>query len=239
MCTLTEEEINRIRNRSWMRSFLERLARNGTVTTTMHQLMQRFDAKTSRRTERFIGRLMCFLEHEGITLVGDIDLKTVKKNREIGFSINPRIAAQLFYGSESKFETCYLDEIAAQLGLTIYGTSDRPKSGRQFSPDGGSDKLDCLCEDTSSQEKVVLELKTQSGQGGLEQVIRYMAQIERHFRTEKVRGVLVSGIAPPTTVGAYRLLKRHGIALNWFLYSYDTPNNKLSELRLVDELYII
>jgi hypothetical protein len=233
---MTQEDMERVRNRAWMRSLLDRLARNGTVSTTMHQLMLRFERKTSRRTERFINRLNYFLAQENISLMDNVDLKTVKVDKLITFSINPRITQQLFYGSESVFEARYVDEIASRLNLVIYGTSEHPMAGCQFSPDGSNDKLDCLCEDPEGF-KVVLELKTQSGQGGLEQVVRYMALIERHFKTERVRGVLVSGIAPPTTVEAYKLLKRHGVALDWSLYSYNTPSDELLGLRLVEELY--
>lgn len=235
---MTQEEMERVRNRAWMRSLLDRLARNGTVSTTMHQLMLRFERKTSRRTERFINRLNYFLEKENISLMDNVDLKTVKVDKLITFSINPRITQQLFYGSESVFEARHVDEIASRLNLVVYGTSEHPMAGCQFSPDGSNDKLDCLCEDPEGF-KVVLELKTQSGQGGLEQVVRYMALIERHFKTEKVRGVLVSGIAPPTTVAAYKLLKRHGLDLRWYVYTYDDKTSRIVDLQCIDDLYQI
>jgi hypothetical protein len=235
---MTQEEMERVRNKAWMKGLLDRLARNGTISTTMHQLMQRFERKTSRRTERFINRLNYFLTQENISLMDNVDLKTVRVDKLISFSINPRITRQLFYGSESVFEARHIDEIAEKLNLTIYSTPERPMAGCQFSPDGSNDKLDCLCEDPEGF-KVVLELKTQSGQGGLEQVVRYMALIERHFETEEVRGVLVSGIAPPTTVEAYKLLKRHGLDLRWYVYTYDDKNSLIVDLKYIDDLYQI
>jgi hypothetical protein len=105
----------------------------------------------------------------------------------------------LFKLYESDVETRIIQSLS-KLNLRLYANVVTGRSGRQFLIDGGSGRIDLLCEDLSTGEFVVVELKKgEAPQDTMLQMLRYMSWVRQHLAgTKDVRGIILTESADST-----------------------------------------
>ena len=120
---------------------------------------------------------------------------------------------------ETKLQKKYGKEIVRRLKLELVKA--------EYSPKGTGDRLDFLARDPVTDEFVVVEIKVACGQKrAVEQVERYIDFIRKEKDTEKVRGVLITGLGDESTRAALNTLSRPELVA-WYLYGFEGEKLRL------------
>lgn len=210
-----------------LEGFKASIDKKGFKTLQVRTLMSQFSYK--KRSRSNVEYIQKTLLQNGYYLSPKLTLKIPMLNDTIRISRSEELILGDLFESEAQLQS-YIELNQKYQDLRITNIK------REYSPKQTADRFD-LCGEDDKGNRVVIELKHKDGaKSAVEQVLRYIGHLKRETDSDKVRGILVTGVRGFETASAIKgMHAAQKKEFEWYLYAYCKEKDTLKFERITPE----